>query len=283
MTATTDLSHELQLRYDRLRQIVSELESVAVAFSGGVDSTFLLRVCHDQLGQQAVAVTTRSRSFPAREVAAAADYCRQAGIRHIVSEFEELAIVGFADNPTNRCYLCKTNLLSHVRRIARREGLAQVAEGSNLDDNGDYRPGLTAVAEQGVRSPLREAGLTKADIRQLSRRLGLPTWDKPSFACLASRIPYGDTITAQRLEMIDQAEQFLFDLGLKQVRVRLHGRLARIETDAEGFERLTGDKAVRPQVYQALRRLGFTYVTLDLLGYRSGSLNETLGTDSTIE
>ncbi|MDR1387979.1 MAG: ATP-dependent sacrificial sulfur transferase LarE [Propionibacteriaceae bacterium] len=274
MTAT-DLSVDLETRYERLRELVGGLESVAVAFSGGVDSTFLLRVCHDLLGDRAVAVTTRSHSFPARELRAAADYCRQAGIRHIVCDFEELSIAGFADNPTNRCYLCKTGLMGHVRQVAQSQGLAQVVDGSNRDDDGDYRPGLIALAEQGVRSPLREVGLSKADIRQLSRRLGLSTWDKPSFACLASRIPYGETITAQRLDMIDRAEQVLLDLGLKQVRVRSHGRLARIETDEDGFQRLS-DQSVRQRVHRALRRLGFTYVTCDLLGYRTGSLNETL-------
>ena len=190
-------------------------------------------------------------------------------------ESEELDIDGFADNPVNRCYLCKTELMTHLRKVAREQNIKHIVEGSNTDDTGDYRPGLRAIEEQGIKSPLRHAQLDKAEIRRLSKELGLPTWDKPSFACLASRIPYGDKITEARLRMIDRAEQFLLAMGLKQVRVRLHGTLARIETDETGMELLIqADK--RKSVHKALKDYGFSYVSLDLMGYRTGSMNEPL-------
>jgi uncharacterized protein len=258
-----------------LAAYLAELESVAVAFSGGVDSTFLLKMAHAVLGDKALAVTARSHSFPQRELDEAIAFCQHEGIRHVLVDSEELDIDGFAGNPVNRCYLCKTELMTHLKEVARKEGIQHVVEGSNMDDMGDYRPGLRAIEELQVKSPLRHARLNKAEIRQLSKELGLATWEKPSFACLASRIPYGDKIDISRLKMIDRAEQFLLDLGLKQVRVRLHGKLARIETDDAGMKRLMQD-ANRESVYKALKDYGFSYVSLDLLGYRTGSMNETL-------
>ncbi|MDR1604415.1 MAG: ATP-dependent sacrificial sulfur transferase LarE [Gracilibacteraceae bacterium] len=259
----------------RLQEYLKSLGSLAVAFSGGVDSTYLLSAARSALGDRVLAVTARSCSFPARELTAAAAFCASAGIEHVICVSEELSIAGFEENPPDRCYLCKNELFTKIWAIARERGMAWVADGSNLDDEGDYRPGLKAVAEQGVISPLRHIGLTKADIRELSRRRGLATWDKPSFACLASRFPYGERITAAGLARIDRSEQFLLDLGLRQVRVRTHGDVARIETDEAGFALLAG-RSVRERVHARLREFGFAYAAIDLLGYRSGSMNETL-------
>ncbi|GHU03220.1 adenine nucleotide alpha hydrolase [Betaproteobacteria bacterium] len=265
----------LEEKKQNLIACLKELESVAVAFSGGVDSTFLLKMAHDALGDRALAVTARSHSFPKRELDEAIAFCQKEGIRHVLVESEELDIEGFSNNPVNRCYLCKTELMTHLWEVARAQGVKHVVEGSNMDDIGDYRPGLRAIEEQQVKSPLRHALLGKEDIRQLSKELGLPTWDKQSFACLASRIPYGDKINVERLRMIDRAEQLLLDMGLKQVRVRLHGNLARIETDAAGMELLI-QASHRESVYKAFKEYGFSYVSLDLKGYRTGSMNETL-------
>lgn len=262
-------------RMEELKKYLKDLKSVAVAFSGGVDSTFLLKVAHDVLGDRAIAVTAKSCSFPKRELEEAKAFCRKEGIRHFICESEELDIEGFSKNPKNRCYLCKRELFEKIGKIVEEQNIAYIAEGSNLDDNGDYRPGLQAVAELGVKSPLREAGLTKADIRLLSKGLGLPTWDKQSFACLSSRFVYGETITREKLSMVDRAEQLLLDYGFHQVRVRIHGQIARIEVLPEEFAKLIQED-IRRDIAEKLTKFGFTYVTMDLKGYRTGSMNETL-------
>lgn len=264
---------EQQIKYENLKEYLRSLGSVAVAFSSGVDSTFLLKTAHDVLGDKCLAITAMSCSFPKRELEEAKAFCEKEGIRHITVESEELEIEGFCQNPTNRCYICKKELFEKIWEIARKEGLNAVAEGSNMDDNGDYRPGLHAVAELQVKSPLRHVGLTKQEIRNYSHQLGLPTWDKQSFACLSSRFVYGEEITAQKLGMVDKAEQLLLDLGFHQLRVRIHGTIARIEVLPAEFEKLLQN---REQIVADFKKYGFTYVTMDLQGYRMGSMNETL-------
>jgi uncharacterized protein len=268
----TELAHS---KLSHLKSYLKELGSVAVAFSSGVDSTFLLKVAHDVLGDKVIAVTARSCSFPARELNEAKKFCENEKIRHFICDSEELEIEGFSQNPPNRCYLCKRELFEKIINIAQEQGIAYIAEGSNMDDNGDYRPGLVAVAELKVKSPLREAGLTKEEIRILSRELGLPTWDKQSFACLSSRFVYGETITEEKLGMVDKAEQLLLDMGFHQVRVRIHDRLARIEVMPEEFEKLIA-KDTREEIVAKFTEYGFTYVSMDLRGYTMGSMNATL-------
>ena len=259
-----------------LENYLTSLGSVAVAFSSGVDSTFLLKTAHDVLGGRALAVTAQSASFPRREQEEAKAFCEAEGIKQIFVQSRELDIEGFRQNPVNRCYLCKRELFTKIKEIAASQGMAHVAEGSNMDDTGDYRPGLIAVAELGVKSPLREAKLGKEEIRLLSKELGLPTWDKPSFACLATRFVYGETISEEKLGMVDKAEQRLLDLGFRQVRVRIHDKLARIEVLPGEFEKLMENAA---GIEEYFRALGFVYVTLDLGGYRMGSMNRTLSTE----
>jgi len=262
-------------KYLKLKEYLKSLRSAAVAFSGGVDSTFLLKTAKDVLGGNVLAVTASSCSFPKRELGEAKAFCKKEKIKHIVFSSEELDIKGFSKNPPNRCYLCKSELFQKVRAIAAKRGLKNICEASNADDEGDYRPGLKAVKELGVKSPLRHAGLSKNEIRKLSKKLGLATWNKQSFACLASRFPYGDEITAQKLSMVDKAEQLLLDAGFKQARVRHHGNLARIETDEKGFALLSKTGA-RKKIYSGFKKIGYTYVAIDVLGYRTGSMNETL-------
>lgn len=262
-------------KYENLREYIRSLESVAVAFSSGVDSTFLLKVAHDLLGAKAIAVTARSCSFPERELKEAIEFTKANGIKHIIIDSEELNIQGFSENPINRCYLCKSELFTKIKEVAGNEGLKEVIEGSNVDDMGDYRPGLEAIKELDVKSPLRKAGLTKEEIRLLSKELGLPTWEKQSFACLSSRFPYGESITPEKLKMVDEAEQLLLDLGFRQVRVRHHDTLARIEISEDAFVKIM-DCDIRKQIFDRFKKIGFTYVSLDLVGYRTGSMNETL-------
>ena len=258
----------------RLRASLREIGSAAVAFSSGVDSTFLLRAAHEELGDKAVAVTVRSQLIPRHELDEAAAFCRQEGIRHEIIDFDALLAPAVIANPPDRCYHCKKEVFGLILAFARGAGLAAVLEGSNLDDDGDYRPGRRAIRELGVRSPLHEAGLTKEEIRVLSREMGLPTWSKPSFACLASRFPYGERLTVAALERVERAERWLREeLGLTQLRVRSHGDLARIEVPPDDIPRLAARAA---EIAAAFKGLGFAYVTLDLQGYRTGSLNETL-------
>lgn len=262
-------------KYRVLQENLKALGSVAVAFSSGVDSTFLLKVAQEALGDKVIAVTASSCSFPKRELEEAKAFCEKNGIRQIIVESEELDIDGFRQNPKNRCYLCKHELFEKIWEIAKENGMNAVAEGSNMDDNGDYRPGLIAVKELGVSSPLRQAELSKAEIRELSKEMGLPTWDKQSFACLSSRFVYGETINEKKLGMVDKAEQLLLDMGFHQVRVRIHGNIARIEVLPGEIAKIVEEKN-RMKIASKLKEYGFDYVTLDLLGYRTGSMNETL-------
>lgn len=270
---------EAERKYTELCEYIKSLNSVAVAFSGGVDSTLLLRAASDTLKDRAIAVTARSCSFPARELDEARQYCSDHGIRHVIVDSEELDIPGFRHNPVNRCYLCKHELFEKMLAMAQKEGIENVAEGSNMDDNGDFRPGLKAIAELGIKSPLRHVKLYKEEIRYLSRKLGLPTWRKQSFACLSSRFVYGEEITEEKLHMVDAAEELLMRLGFEQLRVRIHGKLARIEVQPQDIERLMSD-GIREAVYYKLKQLGFDYVTVDMMGYRTGSMNETLSEDT---
>ena len=269
------MTDELLMKYDKLKEYIASFKSAAVAFSSGVDSTFLLYAAKDALGQNVIAVTASSCSFPKRELNEAKTYCEQMGIRHFIVESEELDIEGFSHNPKNRCYLCKHELFEKILALAEKENINEVLEGSNLDDNGDYRPGLVAVSELNIKSPLRKIGFTKDEIRQLSKHLNIPTWNKKSFACLASRFPYGDLISREKLIMVDKAEQLLLDLGFHQVRVRIHNDLARIELEPKEFEKFMVED-IRKAVYHEFKKYGFSYIALDILGYRMGSMNEQL-------
>lgn len=248
------------------------LGKTAIAFSGGVDSTFLLKTAYDALGDDVLAIIGKTVSVPNREYLEAVSFCRSLGVQHTVIGIDQMSIEGFADNPPERCYLCKKALFAAFLKEAASRGFSFVAEGSNMDDLGDYRPGLKALSELGIRSPLREADLTKVDVRALSRELDLPTWNKPSFACLATRIPCGEEITEEKLHMVEEAEECLFDLGFTQVRVRHHGEIARIEVVKEEMTKLL-EPDVAMIVTGRLREIGFRYITVDLDGYRTGSTN----------
>jgi uncharacterized protein len=263
-------------KLDRLRAILAETPSALVAFSGGVDSTFLLCVAHDVLGDRCLALTTVSPTTPAEDVEDARRIAARLGVEHLLVDANELEIAGYAENPPDRCYFCKDNLFTICAAEAARRGIAIVLDGANLDDLGDHRPGLVAAAEQGVRHPLIEAELTKADIRAASRALGLPTWDRPASPCLSSRFPYGTRITPEGLARVAAAERFLRAQGFRELRVRSHDPVARLEVPVGEMPRLL-EPAVREAVVRELKRLGFAYVALDLQGFRSGSLNEPLG------
>lgn len=269
------LPEDLCKKLTGLERDLEDLGSLAVGFSGGTDSSFLLAVAHEVLGDRVIAVTGVDASIPERELKEAEDFCRKRGIRHVLCPVDPLKEEAYRNNSPERCYFCKRGLFSAVIRTAEESGIAYAAEGSNTDDPGDYRPGLKAVAELSVKSPLREAGLSKQEIRLISKAMGLPTWNKPACACLASRFAYGEEITEEKLHMIDRAEQFLIDHGFLQERVRMHGDLARIEVAPEDIMRLASEE-VRGMVYKKLKEIGFLYVTLDLQGYRTGSMNESL-------
>lgn len=272
------MDNDLQAKYDELKECVRNLDSVAVAFSGGVDSTLLAKVAHNVLGSRMIAVTARLRAVPRNELKAAMAWCAEQGIEQVFVDFDEFTIDGYAQNPPNRCYLCKREVFARICDAAAARGMARVVDGSNLDDEGDYRPGMRALAELRICSPLKLAGFTKTDVRALSRELGLPTWDMPSAACLASRFAYGETITAQKLERVEEAEAYLRSEGFGQLRVRIHGedgRLARIEVPQADIERIASPK-IRGRVVAHFAELGFLYTALDLTGFRSGAMNEAL-------
>lgn len=267
------LSKPLQIKVNQLYDCLQDYEKVIVAFSGGVDSTFLAEAAQHALGDNALAVTAISDSYPIREMKAAQDVAKQIGIRFETVDTEELEIEGYASNPTNRCFFCKTELFDKLRPIADKYSVGTIIYGAIPDDVGDHRPGMDAAKQMGIQAPLIDVDLTKAEIREISKAWDLPTWDKPAFACLSSRFPYGMRITRELLRQVDAAEQFLYDLGIRQFRVRHHGELARIELDAEEIFLLT-EKETRSQISNHFITLGYAHVTLDLQGYRSGSLNE---------
>ena len=265
----------LHEKYENLKNIIKSYGSLAVAFSGGVDSTFLLKIAYDVLGDNAIAVTARLRFFPEREQNEATEFCKKENITHIFCDIDELKIAGVAQNPPNRCYLCKNEILKQIKQAVEPYNIKYIAEGSHMDDDGQYRPGFQAVIEHGIKSPLKEAGFTKAEIRELSKELGLPTYNKQSFACLASRFVYGEEIAKEKLSMVEKAEQLLIDMGFSQIRIRLHGTMARIEINPKEFAKII-EPDISRKIYDEFKRYGFTYVTLDLNGYRTGSMDEIL-------
>lgn len=246
-----------------------------MAFSGGVDSSLVAKVCHDVLGDHALAVTARSETYPAYEYEEARKIAKEIGIRHITIDTSELDIEGFANNPPNRCYFCKSELFGKLKEIAREKGYKNVADGANLDDTGEYRPGLDAAKELEVRSPLKECGLRKPDIRKISKYLNLSNWDKPPYACMSSRFPYGNSITEEKLAIVASAENYLRSIGLKQFRVRHHDTIARIEVLPEDIPGLLYE-GKRKELVRKFKEIGYKYVTIDMEGYRSGSMNEVL-------
>jgi uncharacterized protein len=262
---------ELESKYQRLLQYLAELENAVIALSGGVDSALLAYAAHQALGKRAIAMTADSPSMPRRELAEARRLAQQIGIQHIVFTSHEMEDPRSTSNPVDRCYFCKAETFTDIEQMAREQGYKTICYGENLDDNSDYRPGANAAKEFGVRSPLKEAGLCKQDIRQLARRFGLPVWDKPASACLSSRFPYGAEITVEKLAQAEEAEDYLWELGFQQYRVRYHEAIARIEVTEDEMGKLLEHAE---SIVERFRQLSFKYITMDLAGYRRGSLNE---------
>jgi uncharacterized protein len=276
MADQPEITAATRRKYQHLQAILSEMQGVLVAFSGGVDSTLLLKVAVDVLGDKAMAVTALSETTPAHERQDATAYARSMGVGHTEIVSQELSMASFTANPPDKCYICKKSRFGEIVQLAADKKIPWVADGENSDDADDYRPGRRAARELGIRSPLREAGLAKSEIRQLSRELGLPSWNKPAYACLASRIPYGQAITATKLRQVDAGEDLIRALGLSwQVRLRHEGDTARIEVEPEAIEGFL-DRDARHRVLSGLHALGFKFVALDLEGYRCGSLNRVL-------
>lgn len=269
------MNSELYKKRDFLEDRIRSLKKAAVAFSSGVDSTFLLKTAHDVLGKNAVALTARSAAFSEREFIEAKQFCEKEGIEHILVDIDVFGVPGFSDNPPDRCYICKKAIFSQFVKTAANLGIENVLEGSNADDTGDYRPGMRAVRELGVLSPLLEAGLKKEEIRLLSKEKGLDTWNKPSFACLATRFLYGENITSKKLAMVEKAENKLYELGFSQFRVRVHGDIARIEIPVPEFTKMIGSDILN-EVNSYFKELGFLYVAMDLGGFVSGNMNKTI-------
>ena len=267
----------LEAKLAHLRDFFRPLPSVMVAFSGGVDSTFVLKVAHETIGDRVLALTTTSPTMPDDDRLSALEMARLIGARHLVIESNELEIPGYARNPIDRCYLCKHNLFTVCEGKARELQIDDIVDGLNLDDLHDYRPGIKAASEKRVRHPLVEAGMSKADIRELSRAMGLPTWDRPASPCLSSRFPYGTLITPDGLRQVEQGERLLHAMGFRVARVRFHGEVARLEVESDEIARLL-EPLTRATIDRELKQLGFRFVTVDLKGFRSGSLNEGLPT-----
>ena len=268
-------SKDIRIKESKLTELIKAAGKLAVAFSGGTDSTYLLYKAHEMLGDNALAVTVRSQVLTGEEFEWTAEFCRSKSIRQAVIDYDVFASEQFGDNPPDRCYYCKRLIFTNIKKTASDNGITEVADGSNTDDTGDYRPGMRAVKELGIISPLMEAGLTKNDIRTLSKEAGLPTWDKPAAACLASRFAYGEKITEEGLARVAAAERIIKDMGFDGIRVRVHGGIARIEASPEDIELIAYERT-RKEISEELKRLGFKYVTIDMDGYRTGSMNEVL-------